>query len=247
MAFTRFFIRNASRSWRKLCGLWAIGSPRVAAGLSMAQAMKLNRRFWIIAVFFANWAVAIAVELAATSFLNQRAWDVVHGVAAEFVFLLGVCLQVVFQGPTRLEIMERMSSRSKGRSPRLDFLYLRFNLDRAVRLSIALVLFPTLMAASPFASLVVWAPNARVIFGAEGVAVGAVVSVLSWSRILLLRRRVSAEQFGTTEGEARQLLTFLSKLYGTSVRCGGPPGRLRDVFEGEAQAELLPAGAGVSA
>jgi hypothetical protein len=74
----------------------------------------LRRRFRIIVTFFGVWLAAIVAELGYLTLLGNNTGFRVHGVPAAFVFGIGISYQIIFQGPTRSELLESCVLRQPG-------------------------------------------------------------------------------------------------------------------------------------
>jgi hypothetical protein len=222
MAYRNAVSQILSRFWLGLARFFTHGNGLAGSGLSLQQALNLDRRFRIVATFLAIWAFAIVAETANFSFLAHLNGTRSHGVFSSIVFMIGISLQIIFQGPTRLEIMERLRSKSGKEPPKIDRIYLSFYVSRAIRVAVVLTVFPII---AWLAGMVAGTPALML------VTTSALICLIAGLRALVTRSRVLAGQFGSTQYEARQLLSFLSKLHAPSKKPPVPPGTLTPLFE----------------
>jgi hypothetical protein len=181
-----------------------------------------ERRLRIIAGFFIVWGCAIAMEAVTLSLLWGETWSRSNHVFSKLVFMIGLSCQLIFQGPSRSEVMERLRRRSGAEACRLDRVYLFFNIDRTVRVVIVVVL---LWIVGALMGLV----NGQGAWPLTGTAV--FLALIAGLRTVVIFARVSAGRFGATQYEARELLVFLSGMYKSSQAQFDPPGRLRRLVE----------------
>ena len=184
--------------------------------------MSHERRLRIVAAFLIVWICAIAVETVSAALLGHEIWSSSNHIFSKFVFVVGLSWQLVFQGPSRVEIMQRVRRRYGADACRLDRVYMFFNIDRTIRVIIVIAFLSILGALMSLAAhLEAW----------PLVCTAVLVALIAASRIVIVYARVAAGQFGTTQYEARELLTFLSKMHESSRARFDPPGRLQRLVE----------------
>lgn len=218
MSIYRAICHGASRFWSWIQSLFSRQES------SESTQFQMNRRFRILAAFFCVWALAIVVQTASLTLLGYQIGGGSNGNFAYLTFLVGISWQFIFQGPTELEVLEHLRSRSKDQPPKIDQLYLTFNISRTIRLIVVLIVFTFVICLTGLV-------RGDAAWGSATVA--ASVCTAAWLRIRMVRARVSADQFGSTQYEARQLLGFLSKLYRYTGDQFDPPGPLHHRYEGE--------------
>jgi hypothetical protein len=197
--------------------------------------MLRQRRLQIIATFFIIWACALMMEMANFSLLGYERGAGSRRVFFVFVLMFGFSWQLIFQGPTRLEIMERLRRRSGYDACTIDRIYLDFNVNRTIRMIIVLLLWIGLGFGPLLHTGQVWSLSGAAAFFAT----------IATLRVLFIRIRVLGGRFGTTQYEARELLMFLSKLQRSLDGRVEPPGRMQPLL-GNVKRETIPNNAEVA-
>lgn len=181
-----------------------------------------SRRVRIVRAFLIICTCAVFAETLNLSLLGYE-----QGLASErllpaLVFMTGISWQLIFQGPSPSEMMQRMRKRFGSDACTIDRVYLRFNIDRTIRVIIVLALLSTVCGLIPSLS-----------GGQAWVSSGAafLFALIAALRILVMRARISAERFGTNQYEARQLLAFLAAMYESAEGRFDPPGGLRRMLQ----------------
>jgi len=196
--------------------------------------MSRSRRLNIIQGFLIVWISAIVIQLFSFSFLGTEIGGALHPILGLLVFLIGLSCQVLFQGPSAMEILE-VQRRKRGASAcTIDYLYLKFTIDRAVRIGIIISIFLAF-------SLLTHLRHNEQTFLTISVAIvfGGAVAL----RAFLIYRRVISNVFGTNEYEARELLRFLTKMYKKLDKDFHPPGGMKLVIEPLEDGAAAPSGA----
>jgi len=182
--------------------------------------MIQRRRLRILAAFFIIWAAAIITEIATFNLLGPQRALAFERLFSGVLFLLGISWQIIFQGPTPAEVMDQFRRRYGYKLCTIDRLYLRFNIDRTVRVIIVLTFWAMVGALA----------RPRLGNGTLNLSgISALFAALAALRLLVIRTRVLDGLFGTTQSEARELLSFLRKLKDSSGAGFEPPSRMRPI------------------
>lgn len=222
MTRPKIFLRYWSKVWDLIRRYFAGGEPHSEDYQTVQQVISRRRKYEIFVYTVFMCGTAIVAELASLQLLGYKNRVGLQGRFAGMVLMVGISLQVIYLGPTRREIMERLRLRSKEEPPKIDQIYLRFNVSRTIRLVVVVTTMSCLVGLSHILqSREAW------IFAAIAVLFDFIAVV----RILLIQTRVATGQFGTTEQEARDLIGFLRRLYENWTNPPCPPGSLTLIRE----------------
>jgi len=179
------------------------------------QEMVILRRIKILVGFLFVWGLVIVTQLANFAFLGYQDGRDSHFFLALDVALIGISCQILFQGQSRLEVLESQRLKGKISNCAIDRVYSRFAIDRTVRIVAVGLLF---------GAISLWTN----LFYTKGsyLLVGIILSSVAVIvlRTVVIYRRVTSGYFGSNEYEARELLSFLNKLYQDAPKDFDPPG-----------------------
>lgn len=115
----------------------------------------------------------------------------------------------------------------------MDRVYLKFKIDRSIRIIVISFLF------SLFSILTKLLHNNSILLV---VGVMGFIAVITGLRAIVTTRRVEAGRFGTNEYEARELLKFIEKIYKEPHKGFDPPGGMKRFDEPLEESIVIPAG-----